>query len=42
MVRAGARFLIDASFIADKIHNTFLGAPLLTVTGRDRNSLLDF
>jgi len=36
MVRAGARFLIDASFIADKIHNTFLGAPLLTVTGRDR------
>jgi 3'-5' exonuclease len=42
MVRAGARFLIDASFIADKIHNTFLGAPLLTVTGRDRTFAFGF
>src|SRR5215472_14206434 len=42
MVKAGARFLIDASFIADKVHNTFLGAPLLTVTGRDRTFAFGF
>src|SRR5262249_17066738 len=35
MVNPRERYLIDASFIVEQIHNTFLGAPLLTISGRD-------
>ncbi len=35
MVTSENRFLIDAAFIAERIHKVFWGAPLMTATGRD-------
>lgn len=35
MVIPKNRFLIDAAFILERTHKTFLGAPLMTATGRD-------
>jgi DNA polymerase-1 len=35
MVMPERRFLIDASFIVERAHKTFFGAPLITTAGRD-------
>jgi len=35
VVTSRERFLIDASFIVEKTHKTFLGAPLLSAAGRN-------
>src|SRR5262245_20160811 len=35
MVSQHERYLNDASFIVERIHNTFFGAPLLTIAERD-------
>jgi hypothetical protein len=42
MVTSGARFLIDATFIAEKSRKAFLGAPLLTVGGQDCTFVFGF
>jgi DNA polymerase I-like protein with 3'-5' exonuclease and polymerase domains len=35
MVKSQCRFLIDAAFIAERVHQAFFGAPLLRGEGRD-------
>ena len=42
MVITEKRFLIDASFIVDQVHKTFLGSPLITVQGKDHTFLFGF
>ena len=42
MVTSNEQFLIDATFIAEKTHGTFLGAPLLMAEGRDSTFVFGF
>ena len=42
MVNSENSFLIDATFIIERTHKTFLGTPLLMVQGRDRTFTFGF
>jgi len=42
MVRRGDSFLVDTTFIVESVHSTFLGAPLLQSSGRDRTFTFGF
>ncbi len=42
MVNSDNSFLIDATFIIERTHKTFLGTPLLMVQGRDRTFTFGF
>lgn len=35
MVKSENRFLIDATFIVERAHKMFFGAPLMTAAGKD-------
>jgi hypothetical protein len=42
MVTSGGKFLIDATFLAEKSYKTFLGAPLLMDGGQDSTFVFGF
>ena len=42
MVSVHNRFIIDATFILKRIHDSFFGAPLLTVDGKDHTFAFGF
>src|SRR5262249_54550451 len=42
MVKTENSFLIDATFIIERTHKTFLGTPLLVVQGKDRTFTFGF
>ena len=42
MVNTENSFLIDATFIVERTHKTFLGAPLLMDQGKDRTFTFGF